>query len=228
MSNDTQRTRLGEFLSTALVGADGVPLRGQRAKMAVASLALHHEAGPLMGHVLLDLLEEQGFSTEDYDVIGGVAPRALPVATAVMWAAGSRGLDVDCFAVPPAQPDDGEGPDEECECGCACGSSEAEPADAAAAATEVSAAAAAEVSAAAAQPAPLAGPGVDGRSVVLVYDVTATGRVLLRALDAVRAHGGTVVAAASVVDYGTETKAVLDEAGVPFFCAFTMGELCGE
>ena len=68
---------------------------------------LHHEAGPLIGHVMLDLLEEAGLGTDTVDAVGGLTMGADPVATAMLHAAASRGLDLDAFVVRKAAKDHG-------------------------------------------------------------------------------------------------------------------------
>ncbi|MDO8122647.1 orotate phosphoribosyltransferase [Isoptericola sp. b490] len=62
-------------------------------------VTLHHSAAPLVGHLMLDLLEEQGFGPGEIDAVGGLTLGADPVATAVLHAAASRGVDVDAFVV---------------------------------------------------------------------------------------------------------------------------------
>lgn len=62
-------------------------------------VTLHHRAAPLVGHVLLDHLEEQGFGAGQIDAVGGLTLGADPVATALLHAAASRGLDLDAFVV---------------------------------------------------------------------------------------------------------------------------------
>src|SRR5690554_4467021 len=62
-------------------------------------VTLHHRAAPLVGHVLLDLLEEAGLGTADVDAVGGLTLGADPVATALLHAAASRGQDLDAFVV---------------------------------------------------------------------------------------------------------------------------------
>ena len=63
----------------------------------------------LIGHVLLDLLEEAGFLPEDIDAVGGLTMGADPVAFAIMQAAASRGLDIDAFVVRKEAKDHGMG-----------------------------------------------------------------------------------------------------------------------
>ncbi len=60
---------------------------------------LHHEAAPLIGHLLLDHLEVSGYGPGDIDAVGGLTLGADPVAGAVLHAAASRGLAIDAFVV---------------------------------------------------------------------------------------------------------------------------------
>ncbi len=62
-------------------------------------ITLHHRAAPLVGHVLLDHLEESGFGPADIDAVGGLTLGADPVALSLLHAAASRGLDLDAFVV---------------------------------------------------------------------------------------------------------------------------------
>lgn len=79
-SNDPQKVRLAELLtSTDLV-----------------HLELTHEFNTLAGHVLLDLLEERGLPTEEFDAVGALRAE-VPLALAVMHAAVSRGLEINAL-----------------------------------------------------------------------------------------------------------------------------------
>lgn len=60
---------------------------------------LHHEAAPLIGHLLLDLLEEAGTGAGEIDAVGGLTMGADPVVCAVQHAAASRGLELDAFLI---------------------------------------------------------------------------------------------------------------------------------
>src|SRR5690625_2916292 len=62
-------------------------------------VTLHHAAAPLVGHVMLDLLEEEGMGPAEIDAVGGLTMGADPVATAILHAAASRGLSMDAFVV---------------------------------------------------------------------------------------------------------------------------------
>jgi orotate phosphoribosyltransferase len=63
-------------------------------------ITLHHRAAPLVGHVMLDALEELGFVPGDgFDAAGGLTLGADPVAAALLHAASARGLDLDAFVV---------------------------------------------------------------------------------------------------------------------------------
>jgi orotate phosphoribosyltransferase len=79
-------------------------------------VTLHHAAAPLIGHVLLDRLEEVGLGTTEIDAVGGLTLGADPVATALLHAAASRGQSLDAFVVRKAAKAHGmqrqiEGPD---------------------------------------------------------------------------------------------------------------------
>lgn len=58
---------------------------------------LHHEAAPLIGKVMLDLLEQNGIT--EFDAIGGLTMGADPVATAVLHQASNQGKSIDAFVV---------------------------------------------------------------------------------------------------------------------------------
>ncbi|SKC76062.1 orotate phosphoribosyltransferase [Krasilnikoviella flava] len=62
-------------------------------------ITLHHRAAPLVGHVLLDHLEEVGLGTAEVDAVGGLTLGADPIADALLHAAASRGQDLDAFVV---------------------------------------------------------------------------------------------------------------------------------
>lgn len=62
-------------------------------------VTLHHRAAPLIGHVLLDRLEDVGLGPGEIDATGGLTLGADPVATSLLHAAASRGLDLDAFVV---------------------------------------------------------------------------------------------------------------------------------
>jgi orotate phosphoribosyltransferase len=75
---------------------------------------LHHEAAPLIGQVILDLLDQNGVT--EFDAIGGLTMGADPVATAVLHQAAARGRSIDAFVVRKAAKAHGmgrqvEGPD---------------------------------------------------------------------------------------------------------------------
>ncbi len=77
-------------LSSGLTAAYYVDLR---------RVTLHHRAAPLVGHVMLDMLEEAGLGTAEIDAVGGLTLGADPVAGALLHAAASRGQDLDAFVV---------------------------------------------------------------------------------------------------------------------------------
>lgn len=75
---------------------------------------LHHEAAPLIGQVMLDMLDAAGVT--EFDAVGGLTMGADPVATAIMHQAAARGRAIDAFVVRKAAKAHGmgrqvEGPD---------------------------------------------------------------------------------------------------------------------
>ena len=120
MTNDSHKARLAALVQELSVIHEKVILASGRESDFYVDMrrsTLHHEAAPLIGHVMLDLLEESGFSVgEEYVAVGGLTMGADPVATAMLHAAASRGLDLDAFVVRKAAKDHGmkrriEGPD---------------------------------------------------------------------------------------------------------------------
>ncbi|WP_371151479.1 orotate phosphoribosyltransferase [Buchananella felis] len=117
--NDTQRTRLAELVKELAVVHGKVILASGRESdyyVDMRRATLHHEAAVLIGHVMIDLLEEAGLTTDDYDAVGGLTMGADPVAAAMLHAAASRGLALDAFVVRKAAKDHGmkrriEGPE---------------------------------------------------------------------------------------------------------------------
>ena len=118
-TNDSHITRLAELVNELSVVRGKVTLAsGLESDFYVdmRRATLHHEAAPLIGHVMLDMLEEAGLGTDDIDAVGGLTMGADPVAAAMLHAAASRGLDLDAFVVRKAAKDHGmrrriEGPE---------------------------------------------------------------------------------------------------------------------
>lgn len=109
-TNDSNRTRLAELVNElAVVRGKVILASGLESNFYVdmRRATLHHEAAPLIGHVMLDLLEENGFSVDEVDAVGGLTMGADPVATAMLHAAAARGLDLDAFVVRKAAKDHG-------------------------------------------------------------------------------------------------------------------------
>lgn len=109
-TNDSNRARLAELVNElAVVRGKFTLASGLESNFYVdmRRATLHHEAAPLIGHVMLDLLEENGFSVDEVDAVGGLTMGADPVATAMLHAAAARGLDLDAFVVRKAAKDHG-------------------------------------------------------------------------------------------------------------------------
>lgn len=96
------RTQLRELVKDLAVVRGRVTLAsGREAEYYVdlRRVTLHHTGSPLVGHVLLDRLEEVGLGPGEVDAVGGLTLGADPVATALLHAAASRGLGLDAFVV---------------------------------------------------------------------------------------------------------------------------------
>ncbi len=75
---------------------------------------LHHEAAPLIGQVMLDMLDAAGIT--NFEAAGGLTMGADPVGTAIMHQAAARGRKIDAFVVRKQAKEHGmgrqvEGPD---------------------------------------------------------------------------------------------------------------------
>ena len=57
------------------------------------------ELATVMGHVLIDTLEDAGYSVDDFDAVGALTAAAVPMVSAMIHAAASRGEDLDGFVM---------------------------------------------------------------------------------------------------------------------------------
>ncbi|WP_193312860.1 orotate phosphoribosyltransferase [Georgenia subflava] len=100
--NDTLRGRLAALVRDLAVVRGEVTLASGLTSdfyVDMRRATLHHAAAPLIGHVMLDMLEEEGYGPDEIDAVGGLTMGADPVATALLHAAASRGLNLDAFVV---------------------------------------------------------------------------------------------------------------------------------
>lgn len=107
--NNHARARLLELITElAVVRGQVILSSGKEADYYIdlRRITLHHEAAPLVGDVMLDLLDEAGI---DFAHAGGLTMGADPVGTAVMHAAGQADRAVDAFVVRKAQKSYGMG-----------------------------------------------------------------------------------------------------------------------
>ena len=98
--NSSAKPRLVELIKELAVVHGRVTLSsGMEADYYVdlRRATLHHEAAPLIGQVMLDLLDQAGIT--EFDAIGGLTMGADPVATAVLHQAAARGRSIDAFVV---------------------------------------------------------------------------------------------------------------------------------
>ncbi len=102
MTLGTPREQLRDLITELAVVRGRVTLASGREAdyyVDLRRVTLHHAAAPLIGHLLLDTLEEAGFGPADIDAVGGLTLGADPVATSLLHAAASRGLALDAFVV---------------------------------------------------------------------------------------------------------------------------------
>lgn len=98
----TSRDRLRDLIKELAVVHGRITLASGREAdyyVDLRRVTLHHEAAPLIGHLLLDHLEVSGFGPADVDAVGGLTLGADPVAGALLHAAASRALALDAFVV---------------------------------------------------------------------------------------------------------------------------------
>lgn len=101
-TEQTPKNRLAELIKELAIVHGTVTLSSGREAdyyVDMRRLTLHHEAAPLIGHLMLDLLEESGMGVGEIDAVGGPTMGADPVVCAIQHAAASRGLDLDAFLV---------------------------------------------------------------------------------------------------------------------------------
>lgn len=95
----TDRERLKDLIDElAVVRGKVVLSSGNEADYYIdlRRITLHHEAAPLVGRVMLDLLDD---ADVEFVAAGGLTMGADPVGTAVLHAAAERGRNVDSFVV---------------------------------------------------------------------------------------------------------------------------------
>lgn len=65
----------------------------------LSSVLFDHRGASIVGHILLDTLEEAGYSVDDFDAVGALTAAAVPLVSAMIQAAASRGEDLDGFVM---------------------------------------------------------------------------------------------------------------------------------
>lgn len=109
MTNTAARARLLELVKElAVVHGEVILSSGKEADYYIdlRRITLHHEAAPLVGAVMLEMLDEAGI---EFTNAGGLTMGADPVGTALMHAAGQAGRAIDAFVVRKAQKSYGMG-----------------------------------------------------------------------------------------------------------------------
>ena len=65
----------------------------------LASVTFDHRGASVVGHILLETLEEAGYSVDDVDAVGALTAAAVPLVSAMIQAAASRGEDLNGFVM---------------------------------------------------------------------------------------------------------------------------------
>ena len=76
-----------------------VEAMGDKPFCELAGVTFDHRGASIVGHILLDTLEEQGYSVDDFDAVGALTAAAVPLVSAMIQAAASRGEDLDGFVM---------------------------------------------------------------------------------------------------------------------------------
>ncbi|MDO4913210.1 MAG: orotate phosphoribosyltransferase [Bifidobacteriaceae bacterium] len=84
------RDQLAQLLRASI---DGKPFS------ELQDVLLQHQGSILAGHILLDTLEEQGYSVDDFDAVGALTAASIPLMNSLVHAAASRGEDLDGFII---------------------------------------------------------------------------------------------------------------------------------
>ena len=109
LNTDTDAARLRDLIDELAVVRGRVTLSsGQDADYYVdlRRVTLHHEAAPLVGRVMLSMLETAGI---DFTAAGGLTMGADPVSTAILHASAAQNRHIDSFVVRKAQKSYGMG-----------------------------------------------------------------------------------------------------------------------
>lgn len=65
----------------------------------LSSVLFDYRGASIVGHMLLDSLEEAGYSVDDFDAVGALTAAAVPLVSAMIQAAASRGEDLNGFVM---------------------------------------------------------------------------------------------------------------------------------
>ena len=65
----------------------------------LSAVTFDHRGVTVVGHLLLDALEDAGYSVDDFDAVGALTAAAVPLGMSVVQAAASRGEDIDGFVM---------------------------------------------------------------------------------------------------------------------------------
>ena len=84
------REQLRELLREQVVG---------RPFCELSAVTFDHRGATIVWHLLLDALEDAGYSVDDFDAVGALTAAAVPLVGSMIQAAASRGQDLDGFVM---------------------------------------------------------------------------------------------------------------------------------
>lgn len=84
------RDQLKSLLQTEMAG---------RPFCELSAVTFDHRGASIVGHILLDAIEEQGYSVDDFDAVGALTAASVPLVCAMVQAAASRGENLDGFVM---------------------------------------------------------------------------------------------------------------------------------
>lgn len=169
-------------------------------------ITLHHEAAPLVGRVMLDLLASEGLlhGSDAATAVGGLTLGADPVATSILHTAAH---DASAAGAHPWS------------------NFAAEEGASALPSPRLDAFVVRKANKAHGLQRRIEGPDIAGRDVIAVEDTSTTGGSVLTACEAIEEAGARIRAVAVIMDRGTGAREKIEAAGYRYLSAFSVDEL---
>ncbi|PWH06519.1 orotate phosphoribosyltransferase [Brachybacterium endophyticum] len=167
-------------------------------------VTLHHEAAPLVGRVMLDLLSQEGLlaGADAVSAVGGLTLGADPVASAVLHTAAHDGAAAGAHPWADWAAEEG-----------------------AVRPPQLDAFVVRKANKAHGLQRRIEGPDIAGRDVIAVEDTSTTGGSVLTACEAIEEAGARIRAVAVIMDRGTGAREKIEAAGYRYLHAYSVDEL---